>query len=304
MTKIPKLLTVSFLAALICLTNCETADNGNEEENNKENINNDPKNNKGSSQIDINLGGAIFSIPSPIQTAMYIKEAGAEFDADALNSFENSDQYSTDFYKAFNMGVYGTDLGYCAIYENNDLCVRYMKTVRQIAEYIGLENAFSDDLLERFSNNIGIKDSMLVLVSEAYQETDMYLKENEKDDVAALVLAGGWIEAMYISCQSVQHNNNELIINRISEQKSALHSLIEMLEQLGTSDDYMDLTHELIELYDAFEKIEYQYEYIPSETNAANKTTLIKSKRKIIKTDELMNSITEKLIEIRNEYTQ
>ena len=31
--------------------------------------------------MDINVGGSIFSIPSPIQTAMYIKEAGAEFGA-------------------------------------------------------------------------------------------------------------------------------------------------------------------------------------------------------------------------------
>jgi len=303
MTKITKLTTLYFLACIICFTNCESADKENEtgDPNNETPDNN---NTPGGENLDIAVGGAIFSIPSPIQTAMYIKEAGAEFDADALNPMGNSENYSTDFHKAFNLGIYGTDLGYCAIYENNDLCIKYMKTVRQMADYIGLENAFNDDLLERFSNNIGVKDSMLVLVSEAYKGTDMYLKENEKDDVAALVLTGGWIEAMYIACKSVKDDNNQLIANRISEQITALESLIDMLGQLGTSDDYNDLSSELEELYSVFEQIEYLYEYVPSETNAITKTTVIKSKREIIKTDELMEAITAKLMDIRNEYTQ
>ncbi len=304
MTKIPKLLTLYFLACLICFTNCETAEknnkNGDANNENSNNNNDGPRDQK----MDITVGGSIFSIPSPIQTAMYIKEAGAEFDSDALNPMENSENYSTDFHKAFNLGIYGTDLGYCAIYENNDLCIKYMKTVRQIADHIGLDNAFNDDLLERFSNNLGVKDSMLVLVSEAYKGTDVYLKENEKDDVAALVLTGGWIEAMYIACKSVKEDNNQLIAARITEQKNALESLIEMLGQLGTSDDYLDLSTELEELYSIFEQIEYTYEYVPSETDAATKTTVIKSKRKINKTEELMQTITAKLMDIRNEYTQ
>ena len=301
MTKLTKLSTLYFLACIVCFTNCESADK--ETENND--ANNEKTNNSQDHQnLDIAVGGSIFSIPSPIQTAMYIKEAGAEFDADALNPMENAPNYSTDFLKAFNLGIYGTDLGYAAIYENNDLSIKYMKTVREMANYIGLENAFNDELLERFSKNMGVKDSMTVLVSEAYKETDLYLKENDKDDVAALVLAGGWLEAMYIACKSVQDDNNQLIANRIAEQKSALESLIDMLGQLGTTDDYTDLSSELEELYGIFDEIEYVYEYIPSETDASTKTTVIKSKREINKTDELIYNITSKLMEIRNEYTQ
>ncbi len=256
-----------------------------------------------SSNIMMNIGGSIFSIPSPIQTTLLMSQVGAEFNASMLNSKDNADNYSSDFLKALNLGIYGCDLGYSAAYENNDLSLKYLSTIRNIAGYIDLENAFDETLIERFSNNFGNKDSMLVLVSEAYKGADTYLKENEKDDVAALVIAGGWIEANYLSCMIIKENNNKLIIERLIEQKTSLLTLVNMLEQLGSDDDYWDLAAELGELYSLYESIEFSSEYVPSETDFENKTTTLKSKREANATSEQLNSIIEKLLLIRNEIT-
>ena len=257
-----------------------------------------------SSNIMMNIGGSIFSIPSPIQTTLLMSQVGVEFNADILNPKENADNYSSDFLKAINLGVYGCDLGYTAAYENNDLSLKYLSTIRNIASYIDLENAFDETLIERFSNNFGNKDSMLVLVSEAYKRADIYLKENEKDDVAALVVAGGWIEANYLSCMIIKENNNKLITKRLIEQKASLYTLVNMLEQLGSNDDYWDLAAELQELYSLYESIEFSYEYIPSVADFENKTTTLKSKRESNATSEQINAIIEKLLLIRNEITQ
>jgi hypothetical protein len=256
-----------------------------------------------SSNIMMNIGGSIFSIPSPIQTTLLMSQVGAEFNASMLNSKDNADNYSSDFLKALNLGVYGCDLGYSAAYQNNDLSLKYLSTIRNIASYIDLENAFDETLIERFSNNFGNKDSMLVLVSEAYKGADIYLKENEKDDVAALVVAGGWIEANYLSCMIIKENSNKLIIDRLIEQKTSLQTLINMLEQLGSDDDYWDLAAELGELYTLYESIEFSSEYVPPVTDFENKTTTLKSKREANATSEQLNAIIEKLLLIRNEIT-
>ena len=257
-----------------------------------------------SSNVMMNIGGSIFSIPSPFQTTMLMAELGAEFNADMLNSNINSDNYSTDFHKAVNLGVYGCDLGYTAAYENTDLSLKYLSTIRNIASDIDLESAFDESLIERFSNNFGNRDSMLVLVSQAYKGADNYLKENEKDNIAALVLAGGWIEANYLSCRIVKQENNDLIAERIIEQKNSLYTLINMLEQLGSNDDYWDLSAELEELYSLYDSIEFKSEYVPSVTDYENKTTTLKSKREIVSTPTQLNAIIEKLLLIRNEITQ
>jgi hypothetical protein len=252
----------------------------------------------------LDVGGSMFSIPSPIQTAMFIKESGAEFNSEALNSPGNINNYSSGFYKALNLGIYGTDLGYATIYENNDLSLKYMNAVRQIANDIGLISAFSENLLESFSSNMGNKDSLLVFVSEAYKSANSFLKENDRHDDAALVLAGGWIEALYISCMAQQEKNNPLIVNRIAEQHNSLSTLIEMLGAMGNDEDYTDLTIELEELYSLFEDIEYSYKYVPSVTVPATKTTTLKSESSIDVSNGQMEEIINKLIAIRNELIQ
>ena len=289
-------LAITCIIFIIGCGQTETDTNSNKEINTNKEID--------SSNIMMNIGGSLFSIPSPIQTTLLMTQVGAEFNANMLNPKENADNYSSDFLKALNLGVYGCDLGYTAAYENNDLSLKYLSTIRNIASNIALENAFDETLIERFSNNFGNKDSMLVLVSEAYKGADIYLKENEKDDVAALVIAGGWIEANYLSCMIIKEKKNKLITQRIIEQKVSLQTLINMLEQLGSNDDYWDLSAELAELYLLYETIEFSSEYIPSVTDFENKTTTLKSKKEVNATAEQLNAIIEKLLLIRNEITQ
>jgi len=71
---------------------------------------------------------------------------------------------------------------------------------------------------------------MLVIMSEGYREGDKFLKENEEHDVATLILTGGWIEAMYFAAVSYENTKSQDIANRIGEQKTALGTIIDLLE--------------------------------------------------------------------------
>ena len=77
-----------------------------------------------------------------------------------------------------------------------------------------------------------------------------------------------------------------------------------MLEQLGSNDDYWDLSAELEELYHLYDSVEFSSEYVPSVTDYNNKTTTIKSKRDINVSDDQISAIVEKLVLIRNEIIQ
>jgi hypothetical protein len=80
------------------------------------------------------IGGQIFSIPSPVQTAFLIKDVGVPFNSDYVNPADNAMNYSSNFSKALNLGVYGADLGYLTIYEQTDGALRYLKSVRGISK--------------------------------------------------------------------------------------------------------------------------------------------------------------------------
>ncbi|HRE96580.1 MAG TPA: hypothetical protein PK637_07435, partial [Flavobacteriales bacterium] len=119
---------------------------------------------------------------------------------------------------------------------NTTDAMSYLSSVEQLSKELDMGGAFSEDIIDRFSENMGNKDSMLVIVSDAYRNGDEYLKTNDRAQEAGLVLTGGWIEALYFACEVVNKTKDQKIINRIGEQKTTLGNLIELLEQYNTEE--------------------------------------------------------------------
>ncbi|MBX7093782.1 MAG: hypothetical protein K1X56_03595 [Flavobacteriales bacterium] len=250
------------------------------------------------------INGKLFSIPSPFQTAELIKSTGAPYNASMLNPTSATASYSTKFAKALNLGVYGADLGYATMYDNTNEALTYLSSVEQLSKELDMGGAFSEDIMDRFSENMGNKDSMLVIVSDAYRNGDEYLKNNDRSQEAGLILTGGWVEALYFACEVVQQNNNQNLINRIGEQKTTLSNLIELLEQYNTEESYSNLLSEMEELYSYFANVEFTYSYQKPETDADNQITVIKSTTKVNLTPEILTSITEKVKALRTKIVE
>lgn len=246
-----------------------------------------------------NINGKIFSIPSPFQTADLIKKSGAPYNGDLLNPSGNAVNYSTKFSKALNLGVFGADLGYATMYDNNNEALSYLTSVEQLSKELDMGGAFSESIMNRFSENMGNQDSMLVIVSDAYQAGDEYLKNNERDQEAGLILTGGWIEALYFATSTLEQKKDQNIINRIGEQKTTLDNLIEMLEQYNNEESYANLIQELQDLYYEFDNVSYSYTYVKPETDEANQLTTIKCKSEVKISDENLKAIAEKIKDIR-----
>ena len=66
----------------------------------------------------VNVGGELFSVPSPIQTALLIQKSGISYDKAVLHAHNKVNTYSTDYLRALNLGIYGADLGYVSLYNN------------------------------------------------------------------------------------------------------------------------------------------------------------------------------------------
>ena len=167
-----------------------------------------------STQI-LKFNNTLFSLPSPYQIAYLIKEQNLEFNKEYLNDINNSHNYTNNFKKALNMGVYGADLGYLNIYENTPDAVQYFSTVKIIAQELNMTNAFDKKTIKSIENNMGNPDSLMYIISNAYRRADEYLKDNGRESDGVLILTGGWIESLYIMTQIAQVEKDAEIITRI-----------------------------------------------------------------------------------------
>ncbi|MFB6259055.1 MAG: hypothetical protein ABEH38_10195, partial [Flavobacteriales bacterium] len=250
----------------------------------------------------VNVGGKLFSIPSPIQTAYLIKRSGASFDEELLNDPSQASKYATKFEKAINLGIYGADLGYVTIYDNTQNAFNYLNAVQTLARDIGLGSAFDKSLIKRFKKNMGKKDSMLNLVSDAYRSADNYLKKNDRTDVAGMVLAGGWIEALYFATD-VAKKGNQKVKERVAMQRTSLNNLIQLLSRKRGNEDVNDLVEDLEGLYGIFENVKITYKHKEPVTKPKEKTTVLKSKTTVEISDAQVDSIHRQIKDIRNQIT-
>src|SRR5436189_2155046 len=74
------------------------------------------------------IGEIIKSIPSPLEISMMIKDSGTDYDNKILNSDDNSSKYNSNFKRALNLGIYGTDLGYINIYDKGTDALSYLSS--------------------------------------------------------------------------------------------------------------------------------------------------------------------------------
>jgi hypothetical protein len=169
------------------------------------------------------------------------------------NTVENVNRYFTAKSKAYNIGVYGSDLSYASTYQMTQETMLYLEAVNQLGSDLGISSIYNEDLLNRIDQNVNQKDSLIEIISTTIYETYDYLNKNGKGDLSILMVAGGWVEAMYLTTNvSANVHNNPEIIKIIYSQKSGLDKLIDIVEARKDNPDVKELLDDLQPIKEAF----------------------------------------------------
>lgn len=254
--------------------------------------------------LNTNFDGKIFSIPSPIQMSLLLKESKSTFNESLLNSLDNNKKYSTEYQQALNLGIYGTDLGYASINEQNSISLKYLSVVEGLTSKLGLESAFDKTFLTRFEKYHTDQDSVMHIISDAFRKGDNFLKNSKRKATSALILTGGWIESMHFACEMTLKKENKKINERIGEQQQTLNTIVEVLSEYNEKGSNDELIADMKDLQTSFNKVVIDYEFVKPTTNTKSKTTTLNHKMSVKITSDVMKEITEKLQIIRKKITQ
>ena len=149
--------------------------------------------------------------------------------------------------------------------------------------------------------NTGKKDSLLGIISDSYMTTDEMLKESQRENASSLVMAGGFIEALYLGTQLAKTSKNPAdIVQRIAEQKGTLDNVVGLLssyeQDAGVAAILVDVKA-LKEIYDQV-KVETKTA-AEAKTNPNTKVTTIGGKITYTMGQDLVDKLTAKSAEIR-----
>lgn len=262
-------------------------------------------NNEDTLSLIIQYEGSLFPIPSPHQVIKLLKVHHIPYSESYINPISNLKQYNTTFKKALNFGVYGTNLSYLNVYNRTPESIAYLNVLKKLAEDMGIGTIFEEQLFKRIESNINQQDSLLHLISTAYRKIDGFLHENNRSDVGALILAGGWIESLSLLTRIGQKTANREVINRIGEQNHPLSNLIEVLSpHYYTSPLHAELVDKLMELAEEFDGIIYSYSYKEPKVDVENKIIYIHSQSRVVMSEYHLSIISQKVEALRKMITE
>jgi len=193
-----------------------------------------------------------------------IKEKKIEYDHSLLADPKSVNKYPLEFYKAANLGFYGSDLIIASSFDQTQECMIYLKCVNLLSQSLGVSTAFDQTLFERIEANKDHKDSVLNLVTGAFKRVDEILKYNNRPGTSAIILSGCWIEGMYVSSHIALKLNDNRTNKTLIDQRESLKNLIVMLNGIRLEEDQMFLLVDLKRLFGEFVKAETAGKYDPT----------------------------------------
>jgi hypothetical protein len=255
---------------------------------------------------DFNQAKQVFySLPSPIETAMLMKRAGAKYDENLLNSITNVPNYNTTLNKALNLGIYSADLSFVSMFDQSQASVKYLSATKRLADDLGILNAVDESYIKRMENNINSRDSLMEIISETFMNSNSFLKENERPELAAIVLAGGWVEGLYIATQIAKNtSDNQELKDRIIDQRLSLTTLLALLDKYKHDSNIQTVINDFNKIQKIYDNIDVNTSEIKAVVDDhTNVTTLESTTTTVFSTDNFVK-LSDLVFEIRNNYTK
>lgn len=219
-----------------------------------------------------------YNLPSPIEMSQVVKNSNAGFYPDLLNPTLKADQYNTQKSMALNIGVYGVDLGYAKIFDQVQLSLQYLDVVNQLSHKLGLPENKAKEIYHTFETNIGDTEAQLELLAETYSNANLYLKENDRQNVATLIMLGGWLEGLYIATELYKRDNSNLyLLSRIAEQKFSLKTIIELMSEVQNEPVFSQYLTRLLLLKKIFDGVQIQFDKNEAKLDTINKVLIYSS---------------------------
>jgi hypothetical protein len=249
------------------------------------------------------INSILQQIPSPLEISVLLKESGVKYSSSLLNTPDNLSKYNSNYKKALNLGVYGTDLGYTNIYEQNQDGIKYLSSIKSLADGLNIGQFFDIETIGRLAANSKNLDSLLLITTQNFNSINHYLQTQSRANLSVLLLIGGWVEAMQITCQvAAKDSKNKNLQEKIGEQKIILEQIVLLLSFYKDDENMASLLKDMEELKVAFDKINITYTYKESSMQIVNGVAVIKdnSTTTINITDQDVEAIRSITNSIRN----
>lgn len=204
-------------------------------------------------------GGSMiyYSLPSPLEVAFIVENSGIGYEPSVLHKTELGVRYSTTKSQAINLGIYGSDLSYSILFNQQQVALKYLDCIKNLSSGLDVSDTTTVKKLRDMEDNIHDKEKLKKIVAQTFFHSDALLKENSRRPTAIMIVSGMWIESLYIATQlsAGDPNLNPSLTRCVVEQGLVLDDLVGMLSSVPGNDDIAYIKGKIDVIGDDYAKI-------------------------------------------------
>jgi hypothetical protein len=171
----------------------------------------------------------VYPLPTSAEVIKMLTELEVGFNLGISNPVENTKKYFSSTKRAVNLGVYGADLSYATLYNMEQDVINNMDAIRSLSNELNMSKIYNEDLYGKIKQNYDNRDKLVELLTNAFEESYVFLSENGQQTLALLVVGGAWVEGMYLTTHVSEAAYNVAGISKVLlEQKASFDTFIEI----------------------------------------------------------------------------
>ncbi len=199
----------------------------------------------------------VYPLPTTFEVTEMLNRIGAAYILTLSNPVSNVERYLTEKAKAINLGIYSADLSYASTYNQKQATIDYMDVSKKLIDALNISGAISPDIVEQIEANEDNKDALVNLITDTFYDTYEVLNRADRGSVSMLVLAGSWVEALYIVTHITEDTfKNKEMVKIVMDQKSSLNTLMNLMSVVKEKPAVAEVMADLKPVHDIYNSID------------------------------------------------
>jgi hypothetical protein len=246
----------------------------------------------------------LYHMSLPAHMTRIFEKSEFPYQLDLPSDPDSMVNYFTPFKIAANLGVYGADLGYVRVMNQEELTTDYLLVIYALAGKLEIPREIYSDLIINLDSYLAEPDELAIQIDTIFKTVDVFLKNSQRNELPAVILLGGWIESLYIASQIYMKTpDNTDLLEQIAEQKYSLNHLINQLSNFQDEESILQYTLMLKNLKRSYDNIQIFYKEGDVVIDTIQKT-ISASEYRIVTSHPTITEIALKIKSIRTRLIQ
>jgi hypothetical protein len=134
----------------------------------------------------------VYPLPTSAEVIKMLTDLEVGYIIGISNPVENTKKYFSSTNRAINMGVYGADLSYATLYNMTQQVINYLDAIRSLSNELNMSKIYNAALYDSIKKNYDNRDELVRILTGAFNDTYVYLSDNDQQPLALLVVGGAF----------------------------------------------------------------------------------------------------------------